>query len=91
MSKREFVKTYYQKFLDLNNSTQNSDQGKFEYYKFMQFICASRRSKKPIFSFLVHLTMDSLPWNPNPNFRSTMKERKSSRKKKAQSEPNLNR
>jgi hypothetical protein len=33
MSKREFVKTYYKKYLELNNSTQNSDQGNLLQHK----------------------------------------------------------
>jgi hypothetical protein len=27
MSKREFVRTFYKQYLELNNTTQNSDQG----------------------------------------------------------------
>ena len=46
MSKREFVKTYYQKFLDLNNSTQHSDQGNFKHLKLLRFICAIRHFKQ---------------------------------------------
>jgi hypothetical protein len=29
ISKREFVKTYYKKYVELNNTTQNSDQGDY--------------------------------------------------------------
>ena len=91
MSKREFVKTYYQKFLDLNNSTQPSDQGNLKHHKLLRFICAIRHLKQSLLLYAVRLNLDSLPWSPNPNFRSTVKERKSSLKKKAESEPNLNR